>query len=161
MICNLLSIKLPDVLFRYLATGDNQHTLSFAYRCGQSTVSHILAQTTRALVTVLKPIYLKPPSTVDEWRSIADGFWNEWQFPNCIGAIDGKHVQIQKPNASESVFFNYKKMFSIVLMGVCDSRYIFTFVDIGAEGSQSDGGIFNNSELGMQLQENSLSIPAP
>ncbi|KMQ81545.1 nuclease harbi1-like protein, partial [Lasius niger] len=50
-------------------------------------------------------------------------------------------------------------MFSIVLLGVCDAQYNFTIVDIGAEGSQSDGGLFNSSELGIRLQEESLHVP--
>lgn len=143
---------------RFLAAGDSQDSLSFAYRCAQSTISVILAETTRALVYVLKPIYVRAPSSEEEWRQIAGGFWQDWQFPHCIGAIDGKHVQIQAPQTSHSVFFNYKKMFSIVLLGVCDAQYNFIIVDIGTEGSQSDGGLFNNSELGKRLQEGSLHV---
>jgi len=36
-----------------------------------------------------------------------------WNFPNCCGAIDGKHVIIRCPEKSSSEFFNYKKSFSI------------------------------------------------
>lgn len=33
--------------------------------------------------------------TEDNWRTIAEDFATTCQFPNCIGAIDGKHVVIQ------------------------------------------------------------------
>jgi len=144
-----------------MAAGDSQYTLSFAYRCAQSTVSKILAETTRAIAYKLKYLYLKAPSTAEEWKGIAKDFWELWQFPNCIGAIDGKHIQIQAPQASESEFFNYKKTFSIILLAVCDASYNFTVVDIGAEGSQNDGGVFAFSELGLRLSEGTLNLPPP
>ncbi|XP_048513980.1 protein ALP1-like [Athalia rosae] len=144
---------------RFLAAGDSQDSLSFAYRCAQSTVSCILKETTQVVIAVLKRLYLAPPTSEEEWRNVASGFWNEWQFPHCIGAIDGKHIQIQAPQTSQSIFFNYKKTFSIVLLAICDAHYNFLMVDIGAEGSQSDGGIFQSSELGQRLEGKTLGIP--
>ena len=31
-----------------------------------------------------------------------------WQFPNCIGAINGKHLVMQPPIGSRSHYFNHK-----------------------------------------------------
>ena len=80
-----------------------------------------------------------------------------WNFPHCLGAIDGKHVVIQAPNNSGSLFFNYKKTFSIVLLAVCNANYQFILVDIGEAGKNSDSGIYSKSEIGKVVENNCLN----
>lgn len=92
-------------------------------------------------------------------QQIADEYNNRWNFPNCIGALDGKHVLIQAPPNSGSVYFNYKKTFSIVLLALIDANYCFTFVDIGSYGSNSDAGIFRRSVLYKKLEKDTLGVP--
>jgi hypothetical protein len=76
-----------------------------------------------------------------------------WNFPNCVGAIDGKHIIMQAPGRAGFSFFNYKKSYSIVLLVVCNATYQFTMVDIGESGRNSDGGVFANSNLGIAMNE--------
>jgi len=62
---------------------------------------------------------------------------------------------------SGSTYYNYKSYHSLNLLAVCDAEYCFTFLDIGAEGRQSDGGMFRNSNLYKALEENLIRIPPP
>lgn len=147
------------VTLRYLATGDSQQTICFSYCIGKSTMSSMLKETCMALWRCLKDKYLLLPTTAVQWKNIASGFSSDWQLKNCIGALDGKHVRIQAPKHSGSEFYNYKGYFSIVLLAVCDSKYKFTMVDVGASGHQSDGGILRNSKFWKYLTQGKLNIP--
>lgn len=68
---------------------------------------------------------------------------------------------IQAPPNSGSAYYNYKGQHSFNLFALCDAQYRFTYLDIGAEGRQSDGGVFRKSKLYASLEEKSLEIPSP
>ena len=102
-----------------------------------------------------------PIPKMQDWRKIESEFWTRWNIPNCIGAIDGKHIMLQTPARSGSLFYNYKGTFSIVLMAIVDAQYKFTFIDVGAYGSNADGAIFNRSAFGLALINGELDIPPP
>lgn len=87
-------ITLRINFFRYLASGDLMASLAMSYRIGKSTVSGIIQETCEAIWKVLQPQVLEQPSQQD-WIKIEDEFFKKWNFPHCIGAIDGKHVVIQ------------------------------------------------------------------
>lgn len=109
----------------------------------------------------LKDRYIKTPSTEEEWKTIAKEYEERWNFPNCIGSIDGKHVVIKQPRNSGSYYFNYKGTFSIVLLALVDANYKFIYVDVGCNGRISDGGVYRNSSLSKALEGNLLGMPPP
>ena len=66
------------------------------FRMGMFTVQEIILDVCTEIWEVLSPIHIPVPSE-GEWRSTAAEFEEWWNFLNCIGAIDGKHVMIQCP----------------------------------------------------------------
>ena len=148
------------VTLRYLVTGDAQATIAASYRISKTSISRIILETCRAIWKILLHNgFLDYPNTAEQWRKIADAFERPWNFPNCLGCIDGKHVVMQSPARSGSYFYNYKGTHSIVLMAVVNPFYEFTFVDIGDAGRQSDGGVFAASDLGFALEHSKLCLP--
>ena len=89
---------------------------------GKSTVSNIVSEVCEAIWNGLKPEFGKMPSNPDEWLAVSKDYEVLWNFPHCLGAIDGKHIVIQAPHNSGSAFYNYKGTHSILLLAVSDAR---------------------------------------
>ena len=53
-------------------------------------------------------MYLQFTLTYEEWSNISDQFEQHWNFPNCVGAIDGKHIVIQPPANAGFHYYNYR-----------------------------------------------------
>lgn len=113
-------------------------------RLGISTISGFVALVCEVIWNKLKEVCMPQPSTED-WLEISNKFGTFANFPNCIGAADGKHIRVIKPTDTGSLYYNYKHYFSIVLIGVCDANYSFVAIDVGAYGKSSDSSIFKES----------------
>ncbi|KAJ0176586.1 hypothetical protein K1T71_007765 [Dendrolimus kikuchii] len=101
-----------------------------SYR-GLSAIGAIVKEVYQAIYEILHTIYI-PELQEEDWLVIANGFYTKANFLNCLGAIDGKHIRIIKPEHTGSLYYHYKNYFSIVLLAICDSNYCFTFIDVGS-----------------------------
>jgi len=153
-------IKLAITL-RFLATGNSYRSLAFDFRVAHNSISLFIPEVCDAIVEEFRDEQLSTPTTEAEWEEVAEKFGTRWNFHHACGALDGKHIRIRKPTKSGSLFYNYKGFFSIVLMGLVDADYKFLWVNIGAEGSQSDCGVFNRSALEPALREDTMGFPRP
>ncbi|XP_041440886.1 protein ALP1-like [Xenopus laevis] len=148
------------VTLRFLATGQSFASLYFQFLIGRSTISNIVRETCQIIWTELQRIVMPPPNE-NAWHTIAEDFYKHTNFPNCLGALDGKHIRVTMPFKSGSKYFNYKKYFSVVLLASVDANYCFTIIDVGSYGSTGDASAFRHSALGRRLSEGSLGIPLP
>lgn len=112
----------------------------------------------QAIWDVLHPIHMPVP-TLEHFLDIAEEFQLIWDFPHCLGAVDGRHMRIKCPANSGSLCFNYKHFYSIVLQAHVDAHQKFITIDVGGFGKQSDGGTFRASKLFKCLEEKLLQIP--
>lgn len=157
-----LSISAKERLvltLRFLATGESFSSLNYQFRVGRSTISKIVIETCEALYQTLAEDYLKTPNSEKEWLEIAQDFYRKWQFPHCLGALDGKHINILPPAHSGSIFRNYKGRFSVLMMALVDAKYQFRYVSVGAQGRASDAGVFAESDFKQALDRGLLNIP--
>jgi len=90
----------------------------------------------------LGPDYLRTPKDKQRWIEISKKFEERWNFPNGLGAIDGKHIVIEQPSNSGSHYRNYKGTDSIILLAMVGPEYEFLYADVGINGRNSDGGIW-------------------
>ena len=89
-----INYNISFVTSRYLAPGDAIATIAYNFQIGVSTARQIILDVCTAIWDVLAPIYMPVPSK-DKWKFIGGEFYERWNFPKCMGAIDGKHVMIQ------------------------------------------------------------------
>ncbi|CAK9291812.1 unnamed protein product [Gordionus sp. m RMFG-2023] len=146
------------ICLRYLATGCRYPTLAYSFKIGISTVQKIISTTCQAIWQTLVGKHMPPP-TLTDFERIAKEFEVNWNLPNCVGCIDGKHCRIRKPPHSGSGFYNYKHFFSVVLQGIVDAKGKFITVDVGSFGSESDGGVFANSKIYKMIENGEIQLP--
>ena len=111
------------VTLRYLATGESFTSLHFQFRMGKSTIAQMIPEVCNAIFTCLKDEFLKTPTTTNQWKTISEQYFNMWNFPHCLGSLDGKHIVMRKSWHAGSVYHNYKGTESIVLMAIVDATY--------------------------------------
>uniref|UniRef100_A0A2S2QL55 DDE Tnp4 domain-containing protein n=2 Tax=Sipha flava TaxID=143950 RepID=A0A2S2QL55_9HEMI len=111
---------------------------------------------TKLIWELLKDSYMPTP-TEENWKLIAQRFYSLWNLPNCLGALDGKHIRIEKLPGSGSSNFNYKMYHSIVLFACSDADGFFTTIETGYAGRNSDGGILTQSRCGAGTTSTPLS----
>lgn len=129
-----------------MASGERFQRLHYNLRIGATTAGKIVKDTCLTIWKILSPQYMPLPSTKG-WLKIASEFEKSWNFPNCLCAIDGKHIAIQCPPNSGSSYFNYKGHLSIVIQAVVDANAKFIIIDVGDYGRNSNGGIMKESNF--------------
>ncbi len=149
------------VTLRFLATGENFRSLAFQFRIAHNTISGIVPEVCEAIIAEYGPEVMPELTTADDWQDIADGFNTLWNFPNCIGAIDGKHVPIVCPKRGGSHYYNYKQFHSIVLLAIVDAHYVFRSVSVGSNGACSDMQIFSETAMKQKIDNDDFEWPPP
>lgn len=114
-----------------------------------STLHRIIERLTYFLSN-LSPHIIKWPNE-DEKRESEVAF-KENGFPMAIGAIDGCHIKIDKPENDLDSYINRKSYYSIHMQVVCDHKRKIIDFFAGYPGSVHDSRVFRNSPLCNSLQ---------
>ncbi|XP_050066051.1 uncharacterized protein LOC126555601 [Aphis gossypii] len=120
----------------------------------------LVKETCEVIWTTLQSEKMPEPSK-EMWLEISKVFFEKTNFPNCVGAVDGKHIRCRNPDNSGSLFFNYKKYFSLVLMAVVDANLCFTSIDVGAYGKEGDLNVFKDCPIDKKFYAKQLNLPNP
>ncbi|GFG28479.1 hypothetical protein Cfor_07329, partial [Coptotermes formosanus] len=113
--------------------GDSFTSLMYTFRISKQATSQFVPEVCEAIISALQK-FIKMQKSTCEWACIAENFSARWNFPNCLGSSDGKHIQTVAPEHSGSMLFNYKGFFSIVLLAVADANYSVIYADVGCQG---------------------------
>lgn len=84
----------PDFCFRFLATGNSFRDLELTDYRGKSTIAKIVREVCQALWKIMLNECI-PKITEELLKQTAEDFDKKANFPNCMGALDGKHSNLE------------------------------------------------------------------
>ena len=111
------------------------------FSISRGPVSVIIRKVSKAIVEFLGKYYMKLPETVVGVEGPTQKFLEHQGFPQCIGAIDGRHISIRQPNQNYADYINRKGFTFISSQALCDYCW---FLDVVMKwpGSVHDSRIF-------------------
>lgn len=139
---------------RFLATGSFQIVCADLSRVSQSSVSRILYQVVKAILS-LRPRAIFFP---DNLQMVKQQFYEVAAFPGIIALIDGTHIPISKPVgvAEPEIYRNRKGFYSLNVQLTCGPDMKIYNIVARWPGSTHDNRIFDNSSLNHRLSTNQL-----
>ncbi|KAK4885797.1 hypothetical protein RN001_002068 [Aquatica leii] len=127
---NALSVELKIFsALAFFASGCYQKSIAqhFNLAVEQSRLSRIIAEVTDSMVTNLLGHYIKFPESPAELQAVKAGFYEKYNFPGVIGAIDCSHVAIIAPKTNDPhrpgiAYYNRKGFYSLNVQVICDAH---------------------------------------
>ena len=141
----------------YLASWETCRSLEFQFSIGKKTISRIVIDVFWTIFEILGQRYVNTPRYTRKWLEIPEICYQQLDFLNGIGDIDGKHMVMEQLINSGSHYRNYKGTDSIILLAMIGLEYEFLYDD----GCNSDGGVWSKCELKNILEQNTLNVPTP
>ena len=136
----------------YLADEGRMRKTANSFGLSRSSVSLIIRRVCRAICEHLEPQLIRLPITEAEVQEKTKNFFERFQFPQCMGAVDGTHIDIKRPSHKATDFINRKSWFSINVQACCDYNGQFMDVVVKWPGSVHDARVFTNSALNTKLK---------
>ncbi|XP_017491724.1 PREDICTED: uncharacterized protein LOC108379878 isoform X2 [Rhagoletis zephyria] len=136
-----------------LGSSSEYRSVGNMFGIAKSTVCLIVIEFCKQAWIVLHPVYLNHfPLSREKIRECMSGF-NQIGFPQCIGAIDGCHIEIHPKHDD---YFIYKGWYSTVLLALVDARYRFLYINVDSPGKCNDSFIYERSLLKQELHNCAL-----
>jgi hypothetical protein len=142
----LTSEQKMKVCLRYLANPGYQSGIGEELGVSQSTVSQTVSAVVGKIVEKAD-LWIKFPTTPDEIVQAKESWQSKYLFPTAIGVIDCTHIGVLKPRLHGDEYINRKNKPTLNVQGTCDSKEMFTSVDVSWPGSVHDARIWKNSQV--------------
>jgi hypothetical protein len=121
----------------------------------QTAVSKFIADFATKIVEKAS-LWIKFPGTQEEFEAAKADWQVSYKFSCAIGALACTHIPIRKPSVHGDEYTNRKGFPSVNIQATCNSRELFTSVDIFWPGSVHDDRIWRNSDTYRAIRENTF-----
>lgn len=138
-------IRVACTLFK-LAQGASLFICSEMFAIGKSTVSILLREVVNAINDTMGHEITWPRG--DRLRDCQTDFQNLCGLPACVGAIDGTHISIAKPQHGPADYYYFKSGgYTLNCQAVVDNHKRFIDLFLGMPGSTNDARMLRRSSL--------------
>ncbi|KAK2365165.1 hypothetical protein QL285_030112 [Trifolium repens] len=138
------------IFLHIIAHHTKNRVIKLLFKRSGETVSRYFNLVLNAILR-LHEVLLKAPEPVLE-----DCLDERWKlFKNCLGALDGTHIQVNVPAIDKPRYRNRKGDISTNVLGVCSRDMQFIYVMPGWEGSASDSRVLRDAIS----RTNGLKVP--
>ena len=103
-------------------------------------------------------MFVKTPSSDQQWLEISIKFETRRNYPHALGAIDEKYVTIRKPSNAGTYYYNYNHKHSIIFLAIAGSEYECLYANVGSNDQVNDSGVWNKRSL-QAIQNGSVKLP--
>ena len=131
----------------YLSDEGRMRKTANAFGLSRASVSVVVRKVCKAISEQLGQQLIKLPKTEAEVTEKVNLFSTRYDFPICLGAVDGTHVEIKQLSGNATDYINRKSRFTINVQACCDCDCLFMDVVVKWPGSVHDVRVFTNSSL--------------
>lgn len=129
----------------YLGTQSTYREISEMFGVSQTTVFECVQRVIDVLCEAGKDVFLWPtPSQIPE---IEQEFQQMGGIPGVVGAVDGCHIHIKAPSATQADYIDRTQRHSVILLAVCLPNKRFSYIQGGFPGSAHDSRVLKSCSL--------------
>ena len=127
----------------YMGNQNSFREVSDKFNMSQSSAHRCIVEILTAFCNTV-PSFVCWPTLCEKTASSA-AFSTKCGIQGIIGAIDGCHIKIQRPNDRGGDYLNRKNYYSVVLQGIVNETGRFVDIFVGAPGKVHDARILRKS----------------